>query len=139
MEIREKINKNVENSEKDTVFENDSAMGVPSDGLKKNILVGSYVIIPKSQVETPFDLSTKEWMDTQKLLIEIKEYLEEKYQPDGYNIGWNVGKAGGQNVAHAHLHIIPRYNDEPYAGKGIRFLYKQDENMRKCFSENNLE
>ena len=126
-----KINKNIDNLENDPVFENETLMGVRADNLKENILVGSYVIIPKSQVETPFDLSEEEWIDTKKMMNEIKEYLDKKYQPDGYNLGWNVGASGGQNVAYAHFHIIPRYSDEPYAGKGIRYLYKQDKNMRK--------
>ena len=69
------------------------------------------------------------------MMNEIKKYLDEKYQPDGYNLGWNVGKVGGQEVAHAHFHIIPRYADEPLAGRGIRYLFKQDENLRKCFIE----
>lgn len=129
------INKNEDNYENDPVFENTTMMGVRADNLKENILIGSYVIIPKSQVQTPFDLSNEEWIDTQKMLLEIKEYLDNKYKPDGYNLGWNVGKAGGQNIAHAHFHIIPRYNDEPYAGKGIRFLFKQEENIRKKFTD----
>ena len=114
----------------DPIFENDTMMGVRADGLKENILVGSYVIIPKTQVETPFELSEKEWADTHKMLNQIKEYLDEKYQPDGYNLGWNIGKVGGQNVAHAHFHILPRYQDEPYAYKGIRSWLKKDENAR---------
>lgn len=126
-----KINKNIDNLENDPVFENETLMGVRADNLKENILVGSYVIIPKSQVETPFDLSEQEWIDTKKMMNEIKKYLDKKYQPEGYNLGWNVGKVGGQNVAYAHFHIIPRYSDEPYAGKGIRYLYKQEKNMRK--------
>ncbi|MDD4187717.1 MAG: HIT domain-containing protein [Bacilli bacterium] len=131
----EKINKNEDNYENDLVFENETMVGVRADNLKKNILVGSYIIIPKSQVQTPFELSNEEWLDTRKMMIEIKEYLDKKYKPDGYNLGWNVGKAGGQNIGHAHFHIIPRYNDEPYAGKGIRFLFKKDENIRKKFTD----
>lgn len=108
----------------DPVFENDKTIGVRSDGLSKNILVGSYVIIPKSQVSSSFELTEKEWNDTFSLLIEIKKYLDEKYSPDGYNLGWNVGKVAGQNVAHAHMHVLPRYENEPLAGKGIRFMFK---------------
>jgi diadenosine tetraphosphate (Ap4A) HIT family hydrolase len=33
-------------------------------------------------------------------------------QPDGYNIGINVGEAAGQTVAHAHLHVIPRHRGD---------------------------
>jgi len=136
MKVR-KINKNENNKENDPVFENESVMGVRADNLQENILIGSYVIIPKSQVETPYDLTEKEWLDTHKMLKEIKNYIDKKYKPNGYNLGWNVGEAAGQHEAHAHLHIIPRFNDEPYVGKGIRYLFKQKENLRKCFLENN--
>lgn len=54
------INKNEDNYENDPVFENGTMMGVRADNLKENILIGSYVIIPKSQVQTPFDLSNEE-------------------------------------------------------------------------------
>jgi len=115
-------------------FENESCIGVPStdnDGnMYSKILIGSYVVVPKSYVETPFDLSEQEWIDTKKMIDTIKSYLDEKYNPDGYNLGWNVGKIAGQTVSHAHLHIIPRFKDEPFAGKGIRHWLKKDENTR---------
>lgn len=131
MKKTSEINKNLDNKDGDPMFENSTVIGVRSDGLKDNILQGSYVIIPKSKVGTPFELTEEEWIDTYKLLKEIKEYIDSKYKPDGYNIGWNVGEIGGQNVSHAHLHILPRYKDEPLAGKGIRFMFKQDENLRE--------
>ena len=118
------------NDEEDRHFENETMIAVRSNNLKNNTLIGSYVIIPKSQVGSPFELSDKEWADSKALMKELKEYLDEKYQPDGYNIGWNVGKAAGQEVAHAHMLIIPRYADEPLAGKGLRYWFKQPENVR---------
>lgn len=127
------IDLNLESNEK--TFENDTMIAVKSNNLKNNTLIGSYVIIPKSQVGTPFDLSDKEWMDSKALLKELKKYLDEKYKPDGYNIGWNVGKVGGQEVAHAHMHVIPRYADEPYAGKGLRYWFKQPENIRASLKD----
>ena len=57
-------------------------------------------------------------------------HLDSKYSPDGYNLGWNCGDAGGQDVFHAHLHIIPRHADEPYAKRGIRNWIKREENRR---------
>ena len=112
------------------VFENETMMAVRSNNLKENVLVGSYVIIPKSQVVSPFELSEKEWADTRDLLFKVKEYIDEAFKPDGYNIGWNVGEVAGQSVKHAHLHILPRYKDEPFAGKGIRSWLKKAENAR---------
>lgn len=123
------------NEAEDPTFENDTMIAVRSNNLKNNTLIGSFVIIPKSQVGTPFDLSDKEWEDTKLLMREVKAYIDNKYKPDGYNVGWNVGVAGGQEIAHAHLHIIPRYNDELYAGKGIRYWFKQPENVRKSLKD----
>ena len=56
--------------------------------------------------------------------------MDEIHSPDGYNIGWNCNTIGGQHIMHAHLHVIPRFNDEPYAGKGIRHWLKSIENKR---------
>jgi ATP adenylyltransferase len=36
--------------------------------------------------------------------------LREAYQPDGLNLGINLGKAAGAGVAaHVHLHVLPRW------------------------------
>lgn len=94
------------------------------------ILVGSCIIIPKAHKVTVFDLDYEEWEATKDLIDKVKQYLDEKYNPDGYSVGWNCGEAGGQDVFHAHLHIIPRHTDEPYAGRGIRNWIKREENKR---------
>ena len=119
----------------DPSFENELVIGVPStnsDGKQfDTTLIGSYVVIPKSYVSSPFDLSEQEWHCTKMMMDIIKLHLDEKYKPDGYNIGWNVGRTAGQTVEYAHMHIIPRFKDEPFAGRGIRYLLKKEENVRK--------
>lgn len=51
----------------------------------------------------------------------VKRIIDEKYHPDGYNVGINVGEAAGQSVFHVHMHIIPRYQgDVPNPRGGIR-------------------
>jgi diadenosine tetraphosphate (Ap4A) HIT family hydrolase len=96
----------------------------------QEVLIGSGVIVPKEHRETVFDLSKDEWNSMFELLQEVKVYLDKKYNPQGYNIGWNVGSVGGQDIFHAHLHIIPRYEEEPLAGKGIRYWLKQPQNKK---------
>jgi len=96
----------------------------------QKVLMGSGLIIPKKHRETVFDLSPDEWADTYHLLNQARELIDREYHPDGYNLGWNNGTAAGQEIFHVHLHIIPRFQDEPLAGKGIRHWLKQESNLR---------
>ncbi|WP_408011624.1 HIT family protein [Pseudalkalibacillus sp. A8] len=96
----------------------------------QDVLEGTGVIVPKAHRKDAFALSKKEWEATQNLLQKAKRYIEETFNPDGYTLGWNVGEVSNQFIFHAHFHIIPRYNDEPYAGRGIRYWLKQPENKR---------
>lgn len=111
------------------IFENESCYYVQKR-TEQTILEGSGLIIPKNHTKTVFDLSDKEWEDTRDLMQKAKHLLDETFAPDGYSVGWNTGEVGGQSIPHAHLHIIPRFSDEPYAWKGIRHWIKQPENKR---------
>ena len=36
--------------------------------------------------------------------------LAELYEPQGYNLGWNLGRVAGAGVTdHVHLHLVPRW------------------------------
>jgi len=117
-----------EDREQQIVLENEECFFLQKP---QSVLIGSGVIVPKKHRETVFELTPKEWLDTFNLLKEAKEFLDERFQPQGYNVGWNAGQVGGQEIFHAHLHIIPRYEDEPLAGKGIRYFFKQENNQRE--------
>jgi diadenosine tetraphosphate (Ap4A) HIT family hydrolase len=92
-------------------------------------LFGSGIIVPIRHAETVFDLTSDEALATFALLAEVRAWMERHYQPDGYNVGWNCGPVGGQEIMHAHLHVIPRFQQEPYAGRGIRHWLKQGANQ----------
>ena len=70
---------------------------------------GHVLVIPKRHVASFFDMTTEEQADTLALLRDIQQAIEKQHSPDGYNIGVNVGKAGGQSRMHVHMHLIPRY------------------------------
>lgn len=114
-------------AEQRVVLENDHCLFLQMD---QSVLVGSGLIVPKAHRETVFDLTPLEWEATYSLLQEAKALLDATLQPQGYNVGWNCGAVGGQTILHAHLHLIPRFADEPLAGKGIRHWLKQPENRR---------
>jgi len=96
----------------------------------QDVLVGSGIIVPRSHRETVFDMTEEEWTATFDLLQRAKAMLDAEFGPDGYNVGWNNGAVAGQEVFHVHLHVIPRHEDEPLAGKGIRHWIKQPMNKR---------
>lgn len=115
------------------LFSNEHCLYIQLDsaGVKGSTLEGAGLIIPRQHRETAFDLTRDEWDATYELLHEIKAYIDEVHQPKGYNLGWNCGEIGGQHIFHSHMHVIPRFEDEPLAGKGIRHLFKSKENERK--------
>ena len=94
------------------------------------VLVGSGIIVPKTHRPTVFDLTAQEWAATYDLLRQARTHLDQLHAPEGYNLGWNTGVVAGQEIDHAHLHLIPRFQDEPHAGKGIRYWLKQPDNRR---------
>lgn len=52
------------------------------------------------------------------MLKYVKRVVDERFHPDGYNIGINVGQAAGQSVYHCHMHLIPRYTGDVENPKG---------------------
>ncbi len=97
--------------------------------LNEGSITNAGMAITKRHIETPFDFNENEWARLRELLPKFKKIIDQD-PPGGYNLGWNVYPTGGQNVQHAHLHIIARYDDEPLAGKGIRHAFKQLGNRR---------
>ncbi len=92
----------------------------------------SGIIVPVRHAETVFDLTEDEVVATFRMLGQAKAWLDighvSGHAPDGYNVGWNSGAVAGQQVFHAHLHVIPRFAQEPLAGLGIRAHLKADAN-----------
>jgi len=70
---------------------------------------GHMLIVPKRLVATWFEATVEEQHALMALVGVMKEQLDQERSPDGYNIGINVGEAGGQTVFHLHVHLIPRY------------------------------
>ena len=94
------------------------------------VLIGSVVLVPRAHRESVFELTPSEWTATHALLCEVKAKIDARLSPDGYNVGWNAGSVAGQEIQHCHLHVVPRFRNEPYAGRGIRYWLKQEANRR---------
>ncbi|GAB6102814.1 HIT family protein [Thermococcus atlanticus] len=93
---------------------------------------GHLLIVPRRHVESWEELREDEKTALLKGAEIAMKNLGEALNPDGFNIGINLGKAAGQSVPHIHLHVIPRYeNDCRFPRGGIRkaVLDMKDENL----------
>ena len=79
---------------------------------KYPVSAGHVLIVPKWHATSLFEATQAELVSVGKLLITVKELLDERFHPDGYNIGVNVGEVAGQTIFHWHVHVIPRYRGD---------------------------
>ena len=82
---------------------------------------GHTLVVPKRMVASVFELSPDEIRACWDLLDAERKRLTDELNPDGFNIGVNIGTAAGQTIWHAHFHLIPRFaGDHPEPRGGIR-------------------
>ncbi|MFA4859817.1 HIT family protein [Methanoregula sp.] len=80
---------------------------------------GHLLIIPFRHTLDYFSLTAEEKHAMTGLVDDCRKILEDNFDPDGYNLGYNIGEAAGQTVMHCHCHLIPRYfgdTDNPRGG-----------------------
>jgi len=70
---------------------------------------GHCLLIPRRHVAEYFQATAEEKAAIWALLDEVKPIIDRAFNPDGYNVGVNIGKAAGQSIPHLHIHVIPRY------------------------------
>ena len=74
---------------------------------------GHVMVAPYRHVKSLDMLTDDELLDLMKLVNRIKERIEKKMKPHGYNIGANIGKIAGAGFAgHVHIHIVPRWKGD---------------------------
>ena len=97
-----------------------------------DVLPGSGVVVPIAHRASPFDFTPEEWVATRELLVEAKAAWDERLAPDGYGLFWSPFPRADELVQsmHAHLHVVPRFDDEPFAEHGGRSAIKVPENRR---------
>jgi diadenosine tetraphosphate (Ap4A) HIT family hydrolase len=76
---------------------------------KNPVSKGHAIIIPKRHIVSFFDLDSASMSDLLDILTNVKDEIQSRFNPDGFNIGVNDGKAAGRTINHLHIHLIPRY------------------------------
>jgi diadenosine tetraphosphate (Ap4A) HIT family hydrolase len=82
---------------------------------------GHLLVISNRPCPDWFSLKPEEQGALPAVLGLAKAWIEERHQPEGYNVGMNCGEAAGQTVMHFHCHLIPRtHGDTPHPRGGVR-------------------
>ena len=84
---------------------------------------GHALLVPRRHIAEWFAASPEEQAELMRAVGVARAAIETEHQPDGYNIGINIGRAAGQTVFHLHVHVIPRYEgDVPDPRGGVRHV-----------------
>jgi len=74
---------------------------------------GHLMIAPYRHVSTIELLNADELGEMMVLAKACLTLLREVMKPDGFNIGFNIGRVAGAGIEeHVHMHIVPRWNGD---------------------------
>ena len=74
---------------------------------------GHLLVAPRVHKGRPDELEPEQLLDLQLVLRKMIGVLEQRMNPDGFNVGLNLGKVAGAGLpGHLHWHIVPRWNGD---------------------------
>ena len=74
---------------------------------------GHLMVAPYRHVASLEDLTEEERNEHFKIVSQCVKVLREEANPEGFNIGMNLGKASGAGITgHVHTHIVPRWQGD---------------------------
>lgn len=73
---------------------------------------GHLLAVPFREVTELEQLTPSESAELMTEIIFAKRLLTAALNPDGFNVGFNLGSAAGGSIAHLHAHIVPRWNGD---------------------------
>lgn len=74
---------------------------------------GHILIVANRHIPFLRDAQLEELHELLELAQRCERALQNEYQPDGFNLGFNLGRAAGAGVAHhLHMHILPRWTGD---------------------------
>ncbi len=73
---------------------------------------GHLLAVPFREVTDIEELTPAEGAALMAEITFAKKLLVAALEPDGFNVGFNLGSAAGGSIAHLHAHIVPRWNGD---------------------------
>jgi ATP adenylyltransferase len=74
---------------------------------------GHLLVAPYRHVGSPEALTDAEVLEVHALAAAGLAALRELYRPEGFNLGWNLGRVAGAGIVdHVHEHVVPRWGGD---------------------------
>lgn len=74
---------------------------------------GHLLICPYEHIDTPEELDPAVYHELWDMTLRWRKRLSDVMNPQGMNIGLNLGDAAGAGIAeHLHVHIVPRWKGD---------------------------
>jgi histidine triad (HIT) family protein len=74
---------------------------------------GHALVVPRAHTADLFEISDEDLERTILAVRRLTRRIEDSLEPDGFNLLNSCRPAAWQTVFHFHIHVIPRYDDDP--------------------------
>ena len=72
---------------------------------------GHTLVVPKKHYDNILEMPEEEYAGLMKTAQKLAVQLKDRLHATGLNLLVNTGESAGQSVRHAHVHLIPRYDE----------------------------
>jgi ATP adenylyltransferase len=95
---------------------------------------GHLLVAPYEHIADISGLSEEQLADMVRLAKAWVEVLRRAMYPDGFNVGFNIGRVAGAGIEeHVHLHIVPRWNGDTNFMPVLADTRVVPQSLRECY------
>jgi ATP adenylyltransferase len=95
---------------------------------------GHAMVAPNNHCSELFEVDEATLTEMMRTAQDLMAAMRELYNPHGFNVGFNVGEAGGAGIEeHLHLHVVPRWRGDNNMMAVIGNTRVVPEDLRRTF------
>jgi ATP adenylyltransferase len=95
---------------------------------------GHLLVVPYEHVPDILSLGEEQLVDMMRLTRRAIEATRRAMRPDGFNVGFNVGRVAGAGIEeHLHLHIVPRWAGDTNFMPVLGDTRVVPQSLRECY------
>lgn len=76
-------------------------------------VIGHVLVVPKAHISNVWELANDVAHQLADASLHVSHALRSALQPDGLNLIQSNGEAATQTIRHLHIHVLPRWTDDP--------------------------